>query len=212
MGEIGIEDRVRAVPAGTSADTPTMEHPVLTPRSALPPDQALHVLTTAQHAADEHVAAATREAHRIRQDAHAAAERVARDAQAHAEDLRREAGRTLAEAHAALQQTAADARDQAGEAQRRAEQILAAARAQADRIGQEARQHAENMKVKANRRYEDSVGSLHAQRTELEQRVRALETFDGEHRAKLTAFIEGRLTALWPDQPPAADASGAAGD
>jgi hypothetical protein len=35
----------------------------------------------------------------------------------------------------------------------------------------------------------------------LQQQIEALELFDREYRARLTAFMQGQLRALWVDQP-----------
>jgi len=181
VADTGIEERAQTVPAGTEADTPTIEHPLVTPRTGPAPDQALQILTHAQQ--------------------------VAREAQTHAENRRREADSALAEARAEEHRAAEDARRRTGEARRQAEQVLAGARTRATRSAQDARRHAEAMNSKAERRYEESVGILHARRDELRQRARTLAQFDGDYRARVAAFIEARLAALGagPDRtPPAA--------
>ena len=207
MGDTDIEERAQAVPARPAVDAPTMEHPLVADRGGPVPDQALHVLTTAQQLAAEQVAVAARRADRVRQDARAAAQRVAREAQTHAENRRREADSALAEARAEEHRVTEDARRRTGEARRQAERILAGARARATRVAEDARQHAEAMNGKAERRYEDSVGSLHARRDELHRRARTLAQFDDDYRSRVAAFIEARLAALGPGpdrSPPAA--------
>jgi len=195
-----IEDRVKVLLAGMSAESKTSEHPLVVP-GRVHPNQALQVLTLAQRTAEEHVAIAHRHAEKIRTDAQAAADQVARDAQAHAHNVRREADKVLAEARATGEQAARDARAKADEAQRNADQIVSAARTRADTIAHDARAHAEQLKAQAQQRYDDSVGSLHAKREALQQQIEALEVFDREYRARLTSFMQGQLRALWVDQP-----------
>jgi len=207
VADTGIEERARTVPAGPEANTPTMEHPLVTPRTGPAPDRALQILAHAQQLATDRVAAAVRRADRVHQDARAAAQQVAREAQTHAENRRREADSALAEARAEEHRVAEDARRRTGEARRQAEQVLAGARTRATRVAEDARRHAEAMSGKAERRYEDSVGILHARRDELRQRARTLAQFDGDYRARVAAFIEARLADLGagPDRMPPAE-------
>jgi len=201
MSETRIEQRVKAVIAGVAAETATTEHPMISPRTPGQTNHALQVLTLAQRTAAEHVAAANRQADKIRQDAQTAADEVARTAESHEQDTRRRADQMLAEARATADKAAADARKRAEDASRNAEQILSEARAQAERITQEAQDHAEEMKIKAQQRYDDSVGTLRARREALQQQIEALEQFDSEYRNRLTSFMQRQLRALWPDRP-----------
>jgi cell division septum initiation protein DivIVA len=201
MSETRIEQRVKAVIAGVAAETATTEHPMISPRTPGQTNHALQVLTLAQRTAAEHVAAANRQADKIRQDAQTAADEVARTAESHEQDASRRADQMLAEARATADKAAADARKRAEDASRNAEQILSEARAQAERITQEALDHAEEMKVKAQQRYDDSVGTLRARREALQQQIEALERFDSEYRNRLTSFMQRQLRALWPDRP-----------
>ncbi|MCA2211883.1 hypothetical protein [Jidongwangia harbinensis] len=177
------------------------------------PNQALHVLTLAQRTAEEHVATAHQQADKIRTDALAAAEQIARDAQVHAHDVRREADKVLFEARAAAEQAAREERARAEDARRNADKIVADARAQAEAIAAEARANAEHLRLQAQQRYDDVVGSLGTKREGLQQQIEALERFDHEYRARLTAFMQGQMRALWVDQPQvAADLPGQEAD
>ena len=206
MTDNRMKDRVKVMFAGTSPDSETSEHAMVMPNAGgMPngglPNQALHVLTLAQRTAEEHVAAAHQQADKIRTDALAAAEQIARDAQVHAHDVRREADKVLYDARAAAEQTAREAQARAEEARRTADSILADARAQAESIAAEARANADHLRLQAQQRYDDVVGSLGTKREGLQQQIEALERFDHEYRARLTAFMQGQLRALWLDQP-----------
>jgi cell division septum initiation protein DivIVA len=184
----------------TTPNTATSEHPLVASNTGLP-TQALQVLTMAQRTAEEHVSIAHRQAHKIRADAEAAAQQIARDANLHARNVRREADQVLAEAGAAAEQAAQEAQTRVGEAQRNADKIVSEARAQAEAIAANADQKAEELQQQAQRRYGDIVGSLDAKREALQQQIEALERFDREYRARLTTFMQGQLRALWVDQP-----------
>jgi cell division septum initiation protein DivIVA len=191
-------------------DGETSEHKVIAPNSGMPapglpspglPNQALQVLALAQRTAEEHVASAQHHADKIRTDALAAAEQIARDAQAHANNVRQEADRVLAEARAATEQMAREAQSRAEEARRAADKIVADARQRAESIGADAMHGAEQLKLQAQQRYDDVVGSLGAKREALQQQIEALENFDREYRGRLTQFMQGQLRALWADAP-----------
>lgn len=199
MTDNRMKDRVRVM-LGTPAETETSEHAMVAPSPRFP-DQALQVLTMAQRTAEEHVATAHHQADKIRTDAQAAAEQIARDAQVHAHNVRREADKVLFEARQASEQLARDARARTEEAQANAEKILADAREQAATVADEARQTAEQLKAAAQLRYDDVVGSLGSRREGLQQQIEALERFDREYRSRLTTFMQGQLRALWVDQP-----------
>jgi cell division septum initiation protein DivIVA len=201
MTDNRMKDRVKVMFAGTSQDSETTEHAMVMPNAGGMPNQALHVLTLAQRTAEEHVAAAHQQADKIRTDALAAAEQIARDAQVHAHDVRREADKVLFEARAAAEQTARESQARADEARRSADSILADARAQAEAIAAEARANADHLRIQAQQRYDDVVGSLGAKREGLQQQIESLERFEHEYRARLSAFMQGQLRALWLDQP-----------
>ena len=205
MGDAQVEERAKAIIAGLAAETATTEHPLVATRSATSPTNALQVLTMAQRTAADHLAAANRQADKIRDEAQATADQILQDAKEDAREIRKEAEKILAEARAAAQQAADDVRKQAAEAKNTADHIVAEARAQAAGVGQDARHHAEELKQRAQQKYEDSVGSLTAKREALQQQIEALERFDGEYRARLASFMQGQLRALWPDRPQVAD-------
>jgi cell division septum initiation protein DivIVA len=203
-----MKDRVKVMFTGTAQDSETSEHALIAPNgnataNANPamPTQALHVLTLAQRTAEEHVANAQRQADKIRADALAAADQIARDAQVHAHNVRREADKVVFEARAAAEQAARDEQSRAEEAQRSVEKVVADAQARAESIAAEARANADQLRAQAQQRYDDIVGSLGTKRAALQQQIEALEHFDQEYRARLTRFMQGQLRALWVDQP-----------
>jgi cell division septum initiation protein DivIVA len=163
--------------------------------------QALQVLNLAQRTAEEHVASAHRQAEKILADSRAAAEQMVRDAQAHANDLQREADQVLSGARASAEQMAREAQTHAEGAQRDADKVLSDARAQATKIVEKARASAEELNHQAQQRYDDVVGSLAARREALQRQIEALEQFDQDYRARLTAFMQAQLRALWVDEP-----------
>ncbi len=163
--------------------------------------QALQVLTLAQRTAEEHVASAHRQAERIHAEARATAEEIVRDAQQHAHGVRREADTSLADARAAAQRTAREAQERADDARRAAEKMLAEARERADAAAADAQAKADELARRAQQRYDDVVGSLAAKREALQRQIEALEQFDRDYRARLTAFMQGQLRALWVDEP-----------
>jgi cell division septum initiation protein DivIVA len=221
-----MKDRVKVLLNGTSTDSETSEHALVPPSQPNPnqpqpahagqppahagqppahPNQALQVLTLAQRTAEEHVARAHHQADKIRADALAAAEQIARDAQVHAHNVRREADKVLTDARAASEQVARDSHARTDEARRTADKIVNEARAQAEQIASDAQANAEHLNLQARQRYDDVVGSLGTKREALQQQIEALERFDREYRARLTHFMQGQLRALWVDQPQVSD-------
>jgi cell division septum initiation protein DivIVA len=192
-------------PTGAHGGTPIAGGPppeqAEVPSDAGTPRQALQVLTLAQRTADEHLAKAHHQAEKIHADAQAAAEQVAREAQAHADNVRQDANKMLSDAREAAAQVDREAQARADEAKHNAGTILADAQAQAESIAAEAQANAEALKLQAEQRYQDVVGSLATRREGLQQQIEALERFDREYRARLTSFMQGQLRALWADQP-----------
>ncbi|MEV6599683.1 hypothetical protein AB0M36_22915 [Actinoplanes sp. NPDC051346] len=184
---------------GTSSQGATSEHVLVSP--AGPNNQALQVLTMAQRTAEEHLAKAQQQADKIRTDALAAAEEIGREAQMHAHTVRREAEQVLFEARAAAEQTAREAQTRAEDAQRAAAKVVLEARATAGRITADAQANADQLRLAAQQRHDDVVGSLGARREALQEQIEALERFDREYRSRLTGFMQGQLRALWVDQP-----------
>jgi cell division septum initiation protein DivIVA len=195
----GVKGRVK----GLLGAPPSNEFPapVEIPPDAAAQHQALQVLTLAQRTAEEHLHSARREVDRICGGARDKAAQLVRDAQAHAEVLQREAEQALSDAHAAAAQTARDAQALADQARREAEEILSGTRMQADEIVKSARGEADELQHLAEQRYEDVVGGLAAKREALQLQIEALERFDREYRARLQAFMQGQLRALWVDEP-----------
>ena len=216
MTDNRMKDRVKVMLSGTSPDSETSEHALITtpnqgqpnqgqhnsgqPMQALP-NQALQVLSMAQRTAEEHVATAHHQADKIRTDALAAAEEIARDAQLHAHNVRREADKVLHEARASAEQTGREAQARVDDARRNADKVVADAQAQSEAIHADARAKADQLRLQAQQRYEDVVGSLGTKREGLQQQIEALEEFDRDYRARLTAFMQGQMRALWADQP-----------
>ena len=201
MSDNRMKDRVKVLLNGTSPESETSEHALVSPPPQAHPNQALQVLTLAQRTAEEHVARAHHQADKIRTDALAAAEQIARDAQVHAHNVRREADKVLTDARAASEQVARDSHARTEEARRNAEKILSDARAQAEQIDAEAQANSDHLNLQARQRYDDVVGSLGTKREALQQQIEALEHFDREYRSRLTAFMQGQLRSLWVDQP-----------
>ena len=110
------------------------------------------------------------------------------------------AAHVLSLAQTVADQAVADARRESDEALARARQqadeILARARSQAEQITSDARAHAESLERDAQERHRQAMGSLVGQREELERRVDDLRTFEREFRARLGAYLEGRLRDL----------------
>jgi cell division septum initiation protein DivIVA len=175
--------------------------PMEIPSEAAAQHQALQVLTLAQRTAEEHLNSARRDADRICGDARDTAAQIVRDAQARAEALQREAEKAVSDARAAAAQTAREAKAHAGEARREAEGILTDAQVRSDEIGKSAQAQADELQHLAQQRYEDVVGGLASKREALQQQIEALEKFDREYRARLQAFLQGQLRALWVDEP-----------
>lgn len=201
VSDSGMKGRVKGLLGTPPGGEPMPMQPMEIPADAAAQHQALQVLTLAQRTAEEHLVSAKREADRICGEARETASQIVRDAQAHAESLQREAEQARADAHAAAAQVAKDARRYADEARQDAEQILAEARMRADEFAKQAQAEADELQHLAQQRYEDVVGSLAARREGLQQQIEALERFDREYRAKLQAFMQSQLRALWVDQP-----------
>jgi cell division septum initiation protein DivIVA len=197
-----MKDRVKVMFNGTHPEGATSEHALINPNGqGVPSAQALQVLTMAQRTAEEHLARAQHEADKIRTEALAAAEEIGREAQMHAHNVRREAEQVLLDARAGAEQTARDAQMRAEEAQRSAAKVVLEARSEAGRITADAQANADQLRLAAQQRYDDVVGSLGARREALQQQIEALERFDREYRARLTGFMQTQLRALWVDQP-----------
>jgi cell division septum initiation protein DivIVA len=199
-GPIGV------TPTGGITMGPNGGHHGEAPEQAIaPPElgghQALQVLTLAQRTADEHLAKAHRDADRIRADARAMAEQIARDAEAHAGNVRTDANKMLSDAREAAAESAREAKARADEAERNAGKLVAEAQARAQAIAVDARAKSEELQAQADQRYQDVVGSLATKREALQEQIEALEHFDREYRNRLQTFMQGQLRALWVEQP-----------
>jgi cell division septum initiation protein DivIVA len=196
-----MKDRVKVMLNGVATPDITVLEPPLVAREPTLPNHALQVLAMAQRTADEHVQGAHRHADKVRADALAAAGQIVHDADVHAGNLRREADKALTEARVAAEQAAREAQARVEEAQREADRTASKARTQAVAIAAKAEEYAEELRQQAQRRYDDVVGGLASRREALQQQIEALERFDREYRARLTAFMQAQLRALWVDQP-----------
>lgn len=197
-----------------SEPTPPPE-PVASPPGAAtstPPHDALQVLTLAQRTAESHIAAVRRQASEVQAEAQALAEQIHRDARRYADKVCAEADDALVEARAGMELSRSDADAQAAEIRRQAELVLTDARAEAERIVADGRERAEQLKLRAQQRYEDSVGGLSVEREALQRQIEALAVFDNDHRHRLTSFLQSQLRILWSDQPQAGDVPGPDGE
>lgn len=163
--------------------------------------QALQMLKLAQRTGEAHIATALSQAETIRADAGAAAEQLARDAQAQADAVRHEADKLLSDAQTRAAQIVQDAQTQADNARQDGDKIISDARAQAAEIAREAQASADGLKRQAQLRYEEMVGNLAAKRKALQQQIEALQEFDREYRARQVAFLQAQLRALWVEEP-----------
>lgn len=200
MTDNGMKGRVKGLlGVPPTASEPTALSSVL--KEPTGAHQALQVLSMAQRTAEEHLGGAKREADRIRSDAQAKAELIVRDAQAQADALAQEADKALAQARAMAERIRQDAQDHADKTQRAAEKVLADARKRGDEMAKKAQAQADDMAHQAQQRYDDVVGSLATRREALQQQIEALEQFEREYRARLSAFMQSQLRALWVDEP-----------
>jgi cell division septum initiation protein DivIVA len=197
-----MKGRVRGLFSGPSPENelPDQMHDPTDPDAR----QALQVLMLAQRTADDHVATAQHQAERIRADARATAEQIAREAQAHADDARRESDKALSDARARAEQMDRDAQAYAEDARRESDKALAEAQARAEQRVQEAQAHAEGLEREAEQRYEEALGGLSAKREALQQQVEELQQFDREYRERLRTFMEGQLRELGVNEPASA--------
>jgi cell division septum initiation protein DivIVA len=185
--------------------SPGQQLPVQDPRQGGDVQQAMQMLTLAQRTADEHVAAAYRQAGTIEAEARATAERVLREAQEQADQVRREADAARAEARAQAEQAATDAQAQVEAARRDGEQAVGEARSRAEEIGRTARAQAEELHRQSRQRYDDEVGHLAAKREALQRQIESLQEFDRDYRSRLLTFMQAQLRALWAEQPRVVD-------
>ena len=199
MIDNGMKGRVKGLLAGPAMIEPVEQAGAHSDAAAQ--NQALQVLVLAERTAEDHVASARRKADAICIEARATAERIVRDAQVHAHGLQQEAEKTRADAQAAAALIARDAQTKANSAQRNAEKLLSDARVRADDIATKAQMNADELGQQAQQRYDDVVGSLAAKREALQHQIEALELFDRDYRARLTAFLQNQLRTLWVDEP-----------
>ncbi|WP_155375053.1 hypothetical protein [Catellatospora vulcania] len=165
--------------------------------------QALQVLVLARRTADEHVANAQAEAERIKGDARAKADDLARDARGIVESARQEAAQIQAAAQARAVEISREAQSHADSARRETEHMVADARTNATNIVEAAQAKADELERDALQQYEDVVGSLEGKRSVLQRRIEALQNFDRDYRARLRKFMNSQLDALDLDEHPA---------
>jgi vacuolar-type H+-ATPase subunit E/Vma4 len=205
MTDNRLRGRVKGLFGGATADSEVLEQvePVLADPEA--ERQALQVLVLARRTADEHVATAQQESGRIRAEARAKSEEIARDARAMVEQAREEAARIQAAAQAKAVEISREAQAHAETMRRDSEQVMADAQDRAEQIIDDAQAKADRLEGDALQQYEDVVGSLEAKRAALQQRIEALQQFDREYRARLRKFMSGQLQALDADEPSLAE-------
>lgn len=194
--------------APTPQATPTASLPPVVAETVALPHEALQVLTLAQRTAEDHIAAVNLHAKKVRAEAQALAERIHRDARSYADKVHAEADKILAEARVAAELSGRDAGVQAAEIRRQAELALADACTEAERIVAGGHDHAEQLKLRAQQRYEDAVGGLSIEREALQKQIEALAVFDTDYRQRLTSLLQSQLRALWTEQPRATDVPG----
>lgn len=205
MSDTGVRGRVRGLLRVPATEQPYAQSMEQVPMENSPDQpvqhQALQVLTLAQRTAEDHLSRARHEAEQICEQAREAAGQIAREAQAHAEGVRREAAQVQADAQAAAAQIVHEAQAHADDVRQEAGEILAQAQARADEFVDSAQRKADELQQLAQQRYDDVVGSLAARRESLQQQIEALERFDREYRARLQAFMQNQLRALWVEEP-----------
>jgi len=81
-------------------------------------------------------------------------------------------------------------------AQKTANEHVAEARSQAERIIGEARAKADQLSRDAEDKHRQTLGSLEAQRHDLERRIDELRAFEREYRTRLKSYLEGQLREL----------------
>lgn len=162
------------LPPRTDADCgpATVVAPVTELETLVLPEGALQVLTLAQRTADDHIAAANEQVHRMRAEATAIAQQIQHEARSYADELRAEADTLLSEA-----------------------------RAEAERIVADGNDYAEQLRHRAEQRYQDAVGGLSFKREALQKQIEALAAFDNDHRQRITSLLQSQLRVLWGEQP-----------
>ncbi|MEV4418019.1 hypothetical protein [Catellatospora sp. NPDC049609] len=201
MTDNRLKGRVKGLFGGASENSEVLEHvdPVLADPEA--ERQALQVLVLARRTADEHIATAQQESGRIRAEARAKSEEIAREARAMVEAAREEAARIQAAAQAKAVEISREAQAHAETTRRDSEKVMTDARARAEKIVDDAQAKADRLEGDALQQYEDVVGSLEGKRAALQQRIEGLQQFDREYRARLRNFMSGQLEALDADEP-----------
>jgi hypothetical protein len=169
------------------------------------PDPGLQTLMLTERTAEALVSAADRHADNLRAGARVAADRLSSDARLHADRVRAEADDVLTQARAAAERTADMATVRAEAIRRRAEVALTRARDQARLIVSDGHHQAEQIKIQAQRAFDDVVGGLGMQRDALQQQLQALDTLDRTYRERLTAVFRKHQQALWAPRSPGSD-------
>ena len=222
MADSRMKGRVKGLLAGPPSDRLIPKQtapnpPILPDRMPALADpeaqrQALQVLTLAQRTADDHVAAAQRQAETVRADARTAAEQIVRDAQEHAEHAMQETDQVVSQARLTAEQIIDDAQAEADNVGHGADKVLADAQAMAAQTINGAQAAAADLEREAKQRYEEAIGGLAEERAILQQQIDglqqeidALEQFDREYRTRLRVFMHSQLRALDEDEgsPPA---------
>jgi hypothetical protein len=163
--------RMRGLLGGRSPDDVPIVSEPLEPPSPESERQALQVLVLAQRTADEHIANAQRQADTIRTNARTAAEQTVRESAAQADGIRRDAEKVISDARAAALETV-----------------------------RQAQARAADLEKEAQRQFDERVGSLAAQRAELQKQLAELKQFDKDYRDRLRKFMHSQLRAIDADE------------
>ena len=207
MTDSRLRGRVKGLFAGAPGENEMMEPAPVPVQSMGDHDsdaerQALQVLVLARRTADEHVATAQQEAHKIRADAQGRAEEFLREAQNKADGVRRDAEKVLSDARAKADQMSREAQANADGARREAERILQDARSKADQVAKDAQTRADLLEQEAEQRYQEVVGVLETKSSVLQQQIAALQQFNRDYRGRLAQFMQSQLRALGVDDMP----------
>ncbi|MCM4081235.1 hypothetical protein [Paractinoplanes hotanensis] len=168
------------------------------------PDSNSAVLTMARRTAEEYVAVAEERARKMRAGARASAERTRSDARLCAEKIRSTAEDALTEAQAEAVRNKRDATRRAADIRHQAELVLTEAHVEAEQILAAGRDEAERLRLRAQQRYEDTVGVLPAKRAALLKQIEDLKSFGSQYRQQLIESIQQQSRLLRAAGPEAA--------
>ena len=178
----------------THAEAPTAEQPAVTaqeqapepaPEPVAPPVAPVPVVAAP---ADHHLQAA-----RLLGLAQETAERVTAEATAEAEQTR---SRARAESERMLSDARNESERMLSDAKNSSESMVAEATAKADATIRDSQIKAESMDREAQRKYSEVMSQLTTQRTNLENKIDGLRTYEREYRSRLKNWITDQLEQL----------------